>query len=170
MTREWRDQPKLHGKFHPDFPDDVQVVAHDGYPRRVGRSSERIWVRISGVREDGAFAGRVLNKPHQLTTVSEGSEIIFVATAGEHLLMTTDAYLLDRPSWRITPCDQCGLDELFDPPSDLARALFPNMPADSMMASFTCFCGLCEGAHVVARADTPPDIVVQNRWWEFWRS
>ena len=30
---EWRDHPKLKGRFHESYPDDLQVMAHDGGPR-----------------------------------------------------------------------------------------------------------------------------------------
>jgi hypothetical protein len=86
MTDEWRTHARLQGRFHPDYPDDVQVVVHDGGPRMSDRAPELVWVRILR-HEGGVYAARVLNKPHQLLTVKEGDEILFVVPAsGEHLL------------------------------------------------------------------------------------
>lgn len=30
MNEEWRDHPKLRGRFHSEYPDDLQVVIHEG--------------------------------------------------------------------------------------------------------------------------------------------
>src|SRR5215471_14876033 len=29
----WREHPLLKSRFHPEFPDDLQVIVHDGGPR-----------------------------------------------------------------------------------------------------------------------------------------
>jgi hypothetical protein len=145
----WRNAPELKGRLHPDYPDDLQVVVHDGGPRTTDRSPELIWVRITGTR-DGAFVGRVLNKPHQLESVRAADEILFVVPEGwEHPLRVTEQYLAERPAWDITPCGKCGLSELFDPPSVLMRVVFPNTPAGHVMQMFTVRCGSCGSAQVV---------------------
>jgi hypothetical protein len=114
-----------------------------------------VWVRVTGGEQD-IFRGRVLNKPHHLTTVAEGSEILFVAPAGsEHLLMVTRKYLQERPNWTIVGCKRCGLSELFDAPSDLIRVVFPGTPPGALMRSFTARCGNCGGFQLVkSREDT----------------
>jgi hypothetical protein len=48
MDSRWRDDPLLKGRFHPDFPDDLQVVVHDGGPRLTAKGLTR-------------FAGRLLH-------------------------------------------------------------------------------------------------------------
>lgn len=89
MTTVWRQHPKLAGRFHVDYPDDVQVLAHDGGPRLTDRSPELIWVRITACDGD-VFTARVLNQPHQLSSVTQGTEIRFIAPAGsEHLLRSS---------------------------------------------------------------------------------
>lgn len=30
MNHEWRKHPRLINLLHPDYPDDLQVVVHDG--------------------------------------------------------------------------------------------------------------------------------------------
>jgi hypothetical protein len=146
----WRDNPTLAGRFHPEYPDDLQVLVHDGGPRLTTTRPEVVWVRANGGAGD-VFTGRLLNQPHQLTTVKEGDEIRFVANGGEHPLMVTDKYLAERANWDVTPCNKCGLGELFDAPSDLVRVVFPDAPAgaDAVMQAFTAFCGACGGILLV---------------------
>lgn len=173
ITHSCREHPKLKGRFHPDAPDDLQVLIHDGGPRLTDRSPEIVWVTISGCDGD-LFSGRILSQPQQLQTVREGTEIKFVAPSGDHLLMVTDKYLLERPNWNIQPCNQCGLNELFDAPSDLMRVIFPNIAAGAAMGMFTSFCGICGGIQVVQSASTSASIQsmaepAQKKWWQFWK-
>jgi len=153
MPREWRSHPKLQGRFHPEFPDDIQVLVHDGGSRLTNHGAELVWVTI--VRCDAnVFCGTVLNEPVQLSSVSQGSEIQFlIPDGGEHPLMVTDKYLRERASWIIDPCRKCGLSELFDAPSDLIRVVFSNNPPDSVVEVFTVFCGACGGVQVVQHKD-----------------
>jgi len=173
----WRRHPKLQGRFHEEYPDDVQVMVHDGGPRLTSCQPEIVWVRVSGGEGD-TFTGRVLNRPHHLQTVSENSEIRFIVPEiGEHPLMVTEKYLAERPHWDIIPCNRCGLSELLDAPSDLIRVVFPNLPADSAECRmFTAFCGACGGILVVqvkdtkaARAARGDGASRKKKWWQFWK-
>ena len=76
MLSPWNEHPKLRGRFHPEFPDDLQVIAHDGGPHTSDRRPELVWVRVTGC-EDDIFTGVVLNHPTQLRGVVEGSQILF---------------------------------------------------------------------------------------------
>ncbi len=146
----WRNDPLLKEGFLPDYPDDLQVIVHDGGPRITEAPPESIWARVNGKAVDGRFTATVLNKPHGLKTVSEGSEIQFLIKQGwEHPVQVRDRYLQERSDWMIQPCDKCGFDELFDPPSALIAKIFPNIPADATMDAFTSFCPLCGGVQGV---------------------
>lgn len=137
------------GRFHPEHPDDLQVLVHDGGPRTSTRRPEAIWVRVTGVA-DAAFVGRALNHPHQLTSVRAGDEIRFVAPPNCQIpLLVTEQYLAERPDWIVHPCGGCGLTELFDPPSILIRVVFPGSPPGARTEMFTARCGMCGGAAVV---------------------
>lgn len=121
------------------------------------------------------FTGRVLNQPQQLNTVSQGTVIKFVAPAGDQLVMVTDKYLAERDKYIIHGCNKCGLNELFDAPSDLMRVIFPDLPADASMEMFTSFCGLCGGVQGVQdknaesiEDETTPE-TKPRKWWQFWR-
>lgn len=176
MGNEWREHPKLKGRFLPDHPDDLQVFVHDGGPRLSQNPAEAVWVTVVGMDGD-VFRGRVLNQPHNLKSVRQGSEIRFVVADGAQFpVMVTDKYLRERGAWAVIPCRKCGFSELFDAPSDLIRVVFPNAPTDAHMSMFTSFCPLCGGVqgvkssadpeHAPGAPAAPP--AVKRPWWKFW--
>jgi hypothetical protein len=172
---DWRNHPKLKGQFHPEYPDDLQVLIHEGGPRLTRKCPELVWLTVTGM--DGeVFRGRILNKPEQLTGIQEGSEIQFVIpVGGAYPLMVSKKYLEERPNWTIHPCNKCGLTELFDAPSDLMKVVFPDLPAGGITEMFTTFCGACGGVQVVeyrgAEVDKGDPRVgsAAKPWWQFWR-
>ena len=147
----WREDAKLRGRFHPDFPDDLQVIAHDGHPNISGHGAELIWVRVTGVMNQ-EYTGIVLNCPVHLVTVAQGEEIQFIVPEGGPFpLQVTRDYLAQRNSWRLlAPCQNCGLTELLSPPRDLALRSGLN-PPDGLHGgyNFTTKCGWCGGNQVV---------------------
>lgn len=169
----WRSDPHLQGRFAPGFPDDVQVMVHDGEPRRVKRQVELCWVRLvaqepsprrlliqnkdatplSPQQFDAAaqgralYRGRLLNTPTQLHDVKAGDELLLLSGAGVgHPVMVTPEYLQQRPLWGIQPCSTCGFSEALDPPLVLVKTRFPDLKPDEAMEHFTSFCPLgCGG-------------------------
>jgi len=151
----WRNDALLKSRFLPDYPDDLQVIVHDGGPRIAEAPPELVWARVNGTKKEGLFTAIVLNKPHGLKGVSEGSSILFMMKHGwEHPVQVRDIYLQERHDWTIRACDKCGFDELFDPPSALVAKIFPNLPTDAKMDAFTSFCPLCSGVQVVSHKDS----------------
>lgn len=165
----WRQHPELAGLFHPEFPDDLQVLVHDGEPRRSQRPPEACWVRVTGIAgtlvspiaaasqnppfkraetrtlSRAIFQGTLLNAPRGLATIRQGGSLLFVRGAGiPHPVQVSDGYLRERVSWGIVPCDACGADETFDPVSVMAKTRFPTAPAGSVPMMFSAFC-LCGG-------------------------
>ncbi len=141
---QWRVEPLLQGRFHPSYPDDLQVVVHEGGPRTSSTRPELIWVRVLA-GQNGQYQGTLLNQPHGLSSLSQGSIITFIMPSkGPQPLRATELYLKERSDWVITPCDKCGLTELFDPPSVLIPATF-QIPEGSTLEMFTTFCGMCGG-------------------------
>ena len=180
MERAWRNHPDLRARFLADHPDDLQVLVHDGGPRLSRLEPEAVWVTVTAA-EGGIFRGRILNQPHRLRTIRLGSEIRFMVAAGaEYPLMVTAKYIRERGQWIVHPCGGCGFSELFDAPSDLIRAIFPDSPEGGVMSMFTSFCPLCGGVQgVESRAnrasdgDDPDDFDEEPRrakrpWWRFW--
>jgi len=108
---DWREHPGLQGRFHPEFPDDLQVIVHDGLPTRTGKRPELIWVQVTSREPDvtifgkvllPVFQGIVLNKPHAIETISAGITIRFVVPqSGPYPLHVTERYLEERTTWRI---------------------------------------------------------------------
>lgn len=155
----WRTDRWLRGRWHKQFPDDVQVLVHDGEPRRTGRQPEGCWVRVDATepspprptvdaagapvaRGDVVYVGTLLNQPRHLATVGQGERVRVVPDpGGRHPLMVTEAYLAERAAWTVTPCPRCGLAEGLDPPSVMAATRFPGL-ADPVEA-FTAHCPVC---------------------------
>lgn len=172
----WRSDQRLKGKFHPEYPDDILVLVHEGGPYIAKHPPEGIWVRVTG-SQVGAFSGIILNQPVGLTNVAEGSVIKFIMpSTGPHPILVTDKYLAERDRWIIHPCDKCGLTELFDAPSDYIRIMFPNVPKNEVMATFTSRCGACgEGAQVVENKDAISEKEflspqkAAKKWRQFWK-
>ena len=163
---QWRNHPGLEGKLHPSHPDDLQVIVHDGGPRVTQLRPEAVWVTITLV-EGELFSGRVLNAPSQLKTVQLNQTIRFRIDAGTgQALMVTDTYEHEKRDWKIGPCTKCGFSELFDSPSDLVRATFPDLPADAKLEAFTAFCPLCGGVQTIESL-APTLSPALKPWWKF---
>lgn len=155
----WRRDPVLVGKFHRKFPDDLQVLVHDGEPKRTGRRTEVCWVRVDAAEAGPArpsqsstgaaiargtqlYVGELLNPPKQLTTLAAGARVRLVADAGgRHPVAVTAAYLAERPAWTIGACGACGLTEGLDPPSVMFATLAPD--AGVAPIAFTARCPVC---------------------------
>lgn len=153
----WRTDPALLGKFHPEYPDDVQVIVHAGGPRLTAASPELIWVRVTA-KKGRAYQGTLLNQPHQLPSLKQNDSILFLASNAEiEPYLVTEKYLQERKDWYLGPCKKCGMPDLFDAPSDLQAKLFPNVPADARMEAFTSFCPLCGGVQIVSSSPIESD-------------
>jgi len=170
---QWRTHPGLQGKLHPDHPDDLQVIVHDGGPRVTQARPEAVWTRITAF--DGRlFTGTVLNVPTQLAAVRQGQSIRFLIDAATgHAAMVTDKYLREKGAWKIGGCAQCGFAELFDAPSDLIRATFSNLPPGATPEAFTAFCPICHGVQTIeavelAEPPAPARAAAKRAWWKFW--
>jgi len=78
---EWRQHPKLRGRFHPDYPDDIEVIVYDDDLETSTNTPERIWVRVTAMAGD-IFCGVLLNQPYNLKTLNEGDEVLFTVVDG----------------------------------------------------------------------------------------
>lgn len=178
----WRKDPHLQDRFHERYPDDLQVMVHDGEPRRTERAPELCWVRILRAEpgptrralyspgqtqlsqeefqrkysgDTWVYVARLINAPHALQSVHQGEELRFLTGAGLlHPLHVTPQYLQERGDWRIAPCNQCGWSETLDPPGIMARLRFPDMPPDAEVETFTSFCPMCNGVQLLSRVDS----------------
>ncbi len=192
----WRDDPELAGAFHPQHPDDLQVLVHEGEPRRSGRAPEACWVRVDAVhgslriastpagvtppidpalvtwRDKPVYAGVLLNQPHGLVRIKQGARLLFLQTPGLPAAgIQVDArYLEERPGWAYVPCTGCGADQSLDPPSIMAQTRFPDAPAGALPIAFTAFCP-CGGTlalTLVEHVSHPPPAPAAKPWWKIW--
>ena len=157
----WRDDPALKGRFHPEYPDDLQVLVHEGSFRFTDTKPEVVWARVFALLEITTNEGRkaqaykaiLLNQPNHLKTLKVGQEILFVAHVGyQHAIRITHDYLADRASFDIEPCDKCGLPETFDPISKLSAHTFPDakkLVDEGNFQLFSSFCPMCGGVMIV---------------------
>ncbi len=149
----WREDPHLRARFHPDYPDDLEVLVHDGEPRRTGKQIEKCWVRVIGAfpgptrrmifNEQASpltpeafrqryesttglvFNGTLLNAPVQLSTIRQGDELLFISGPG------------------------------LDPPTVMAQTRFPDQQGS--VEGFTSFCPLgCKGQLLFSKS-SPDD-------------
>jgi hypothetical protein len=170
MTFPWRDDPQLAGRFHPDYPDDLQIFVHDGGPRVSKCRPELVWARVVGA-SNGSYSAKVLNQPLHLKTVKQDDIVQFIVTDScKYPILVSTKYLEERDRWTIHSCDKCGLSELFDAPSDLIRIIFPNLPPNSKMGMFSSFCPLCGGTQVIEDEDATKEMKKRNgrKWWQLW--
>jgi hypothetical protein len=177
----WRTDPDLKGRFHDSYPDDLQVLVHDGEPRRTSRQPELCWVRVvaaekgplrrfifsaemttlsrrefNGKYETNGtvYVGTLLNAPAALQSVRQSDTVRFLAGGGlEHPLLVTSQYLEERGEWWISPCPKCGTGECLDPPSVMTKLRFPDQSPDAVVQMFTSFCPRCDGMQLLSRRD-----------------
>ncbi|MFC1947873.1 hypothetical protein ACFLXY_08150 [Chloroflexota bacterium] len=159
---EWRTDKRLKGRFHEEYPDDLQVIVHDGGPRVTDRKPEVVWVRVTGCDND-IFQGNVLNQPFHLQMVKEGDSIKFIIAEGiDFPLYVSEKYIEEKEEWVIRPCVKCGFSELFDPPSELAQKITPPRENEETIV-FTTFSCKCGGARLVSRKEfTDADVELKT--------
>jgi hypothetical protein len=143
---------KSKGRIHPELPDVIQVIVHDGV---IGESDRRpilSWVRVTEC-DEAVLSGTVISKDIHLRETKEGSHILFIVPdEGAYLLQITRRYILDRSLWRLLmPCKTCGLTELFNSPFELVGLSFPCLSPDELRQGFifTTRCGWCGGGMVI---------------------
>ncbi len=72
----WRTDPKLIGRFHPDYPDDLQVWIYKGTRERMRGRPELVWVRLWSCTPE-VCEGEMLNEPFHIKSLHEGDMIRF---------------------------------------------------------------------------------------------
>lgn len=106
----WHDDVDLKGRFHPQHPDDLQVVVHEGSFRFTDTKPEVMWAhvvaRLEWTHQSGengyAYRAVLLNQPHQLKTLKQNDEILFVAKQSYKLpIRVTHEYIMQRAFYDI---------------------------------------------------------------------
>ena len=136
----------------------LRVLVHEGGPRFTASQPEHLSVTL--LKTDGAvMTGQLLESPQGLRSLAIGDTIKFLQVPERPFpILVTDKYLLERRHSYVVGCQKCGFGELFDPPSDLAAATFP----DQAVSTFTARCPICGGGQLVrllpATPSTPPTL------------
>ena len=178
MKTPWRNNPIFKGKFHPEYPDDLQVLIHAGNPRFSGKRPEAVWVRITR-NQDTVYFGNILNKPQFLDNLHQGDEISFLKVESAPFpFLISPNYVDDRKKWVISPCDKCGFAEMFEPPSKKVESFMKEnqITEENVPIMMTTFCPLCGGAQILGKIGTEAEtklrdfkLVAKKRWWMFWK-
>lgn len=76
----WRADPALRGRFHPQWPDDIQVLID----APGGGAGEVCWLRVVAVDDaaKGVYAGELQHAPRALAHVKAGDRLRFALTPG----------------------------------------------------------------------------------------
>lgn len=160
----WHTDPAMAGRFHPDHPDDVQVLLHEGSFRFTPARPEVMWARLigratiagQGGRRMGAYRMELLSQPLELQTLAAHDHILAVCNSSyPYVIRVSETYLTERTDYEVWPCNQCGLPELFDNISALtAYAMGGSVAvAEQRVMMFTSACPLCGGTLVVRHKD-----------------
>lgn len=179
---EWRHHPALKKLFHPDHPDDLPAIIHDGF-RAATRSPEKVWITVKGI-QNNLLEGILLNEPEQLPDIKQGQQYKFLISTVGIPILVSDEYLDQTQEWVIEiPCNECGNDVLFDTPQELISIAFPDLPEDATMDAFSTFCPLCKGAMVIKHKDAkldedsfagnsagkPSRAKSKRKWYQIWK-
>lgn len=166
----WRNHPVLKDKFHRDYPDDTQAFLHEGF-RATTVKPELVWIRVTGMN-DNIVTAELLNQPVNLKSFHANESYTFQLNGSGKLIYVSPEYLEEIKDWKISPCEKCANDVLFDTPSTICRIAFPDMPGDAVMQVFTTFCPMCGNAMAVSQRtfeDNANRNPVNKKWYEFWK-
>jgi hypothetical protein len=167
----WRNHPVLKDKFHREYPDDTQAFLHEGF-RAATVKPELVWIRVTGMNGNLVTA-ELLNQPVNLKSFHANENYTFQLNGSGKLIYVSPAYLEEIKDWKISPCEKCGNDVLFDTPATICRIAFPDMPEGAVMQVFTTFCPMCGNAMAVSQREFDDGATNTNKsgkkWYEFWK-
>lgn len=134
--RPWRSDTALTGRFHPEYPDHLEVAFffRDG--------TERMWVRTTDVEPTiGGYVGELLNAPFaDATGLTQGDRVTYrVASGALDPIWVSPAVRANLAEWS-SSCSACGFDMLLEPAEDILARQFEG--SESLLA-FTTRCPMC---------------------------
>jgi hypothetical protein len=145
-SHPWRHDPALAGRFHDDFPDDVQVRFYLAPPY-----GEDMWVSTFGVDLTvGGYVGELLNTPKRDGTgLSPGSVVSYRAARADALpIWVSPAMRADFRAWS-SLCPACGFDFVVPAIADVIGPAFAARDQPHVIVGLECV--ICEGPLVVER-------------------
>ncbi|MFZ5445212.1 MAG: hypothetical protein ACOZQL_34800 [Myxococcota bacterium] len=144
----WSTDPFFRGRFHPDFPNDIQAL----FFFLEEQKAERMWVRLereTGV--PGVYEGALLNTAHARPELSAGTPVRLRGAPGaKGPLWLTDVMATNAAEW-LARCEACGFDLVLEPVPQLLARTFPDAPPGTEMTAFTTRCAMCQQTQLVQR-------------------
>lgn len=142
----WTKDPYFKGRFHPQFPNDVQGVFF--FP--ASRKAEQMWVRLE--RETpvaGTYEGALLNTAHLEPTLKEGTRVRLRGAEGASgPVWVSDVTAQNLATWDAR-CEACGFDLVLEPVEVLIARSFPDSPAGTVFEALTTRCAMCRQTQVL---------------------
>ena len=150
----WHRDPRLTGRFHPDYPNDVEALFLD---RTLG-AIEKLWVSLIDLDlTTGHYVGVLLGEPTKTKRVCQGTRVMLRMTAGAREPIFIGDIEGDNLRNFRAACSGCGSDVLFDPAVQAATKQFGGLPTATTMDAFTTHCALCDGEMLVMRRGAQAD-------------
>lgn len=117
----WRMDPELAAWCHINYPDDCQVLIHNGASPTFGDTDrEIVWATIND-RQGDIFSATVINDPQHVQSIRQGHTIQFAKTGGNHPpALLTGELVRDLPRLDVKPCQKCRNRLVFDSIAKLA--------------------------------------------------
>ncbi|MCC6336476.1 MAG: hypothetical protein IT380_21125 [Myxococcales bacterium] len=144
----WGADPRLAGKLHASYPDDLQAAFF--LPEQ--RTVEQLWVRLAQVvPEHDAYRGRLLNTAHGAPSLCAGTEVVVRPTPGSAMpVWLSPAVLGNLRDWR-GKCSACGFDLVVEPVEALIKREFRSAPPGTVFEALTTRCAMCRGTQLLTR-------------------
>ncbi len=155
--RPWREDPRLAGKLHPQFRDDVQARFHLVASQKI----ELMWVRLDrAVPELDAYEGALLNTAHHDSELRAGTRVrVRVAPGVKEPVWLSPVALANQLAWTAR-CTACGFDLVLTPIDELAQRQFAALPPGSTLEALTTRCATCGQTQLLERREVrsgPPE-------------
>jgi hypothetical protein len=144
----WRSDPLLAGKFHPQYPDDLEATFV-----LIGKKTlEKMWVRLDEAVPKVGFRGNLLNTSHFEPSLAAGVRVM-VRPSRSHppALWVPDGPAADNLLTYSSVCEKCGFDLVFIPMSELAKMQFPDAPPGAVFERMTTRCLMCRNTMHIAK-------------------
>ena len=144
----WQHDPTLAGRFHPSYPNDLEVRFYFAEQQTL----EKMWVRTTGLDEPvGGYLGVLVNRPHtDGTGLRPGASVAYRAAPGmTDPIWVTPAMRANLFGW-LSLCDSCGFDMLLMPAEEVIQRQF-TLPPGTVMEAFSTRCLACGGGMVVRK-------------------
>ena len=144
----WRTDPALAGRFHPQYPDDVETT----FILLGKKTLEKMWVRISEVVPRVGYRGVLLNTSHLEPALAQGARVL-IRPSKSHppALWVPDGACADNLREWSSVCEKCGFDLVFIPISELAKMQFPDAPPGAVFERMTTRCLMCKSTMHLAK-------------------